>query len=143
MIETEEEAIQKNWIKSSMFIELLAVNKEHTEKVLTDHIEKLEKEKNIFLYKKRFGDTKKTEFRIKSDKKINGYSQIVEVKLFAKTFEDLLIIVIKYGPSSIEIFGPNKIQLDMRQAQGISNTIADLIHKFAQIGIGGILVTQR
>ncbi len=130
--------MKEGWIKSLMMIEVMAVSKEFAESALKKHIEKMEKEKKTIIYKKDFKETNKVK---KPFPNIDvAYSQIVELELITETYEQLVVLAMNYGPSSIEILEPEHIKIDMGEAQGILNSIADVIHKFAARGSGGIII---
>ena len=68
------------------------------------------------------------------------FSQICEITFMINSYEKLTEIVIMYGPTAVEILAPEKITLDMREAQNSLVLIADMMHKFAAQGIGGIVI---
>jgi len=45
------------------------------------------------------------------------YSSCTEVKMLAETFQDLLNVVLRYGPIAVEIIEPKKIELSVESAQ--------------------------
>lgn len=140
-----EEAIKKkrkdNWIEAWFAIEALAVDKGVVESSLRDHVEKLSKVKEVFVYEKKFSEIKKVENPIKGIKE--AFSQIVELKLFVKDVFSLINIVIVYGPSSVEIIGPKNKEIKVEEIQRIANVLAGLVHQFASAGIGGIVITPE
>ena len=138
--EKAEKLRKEKWIESIFMIEAIAVNKEFVEESLKGHIDKLQSIKDVFVYDVQFMET------IKIDKPLKNideaYSQIVEVKLFSKNVFTLLTLIVLYGPSSIEILGPNSTNVNIDELQHISISIADLIHQFAAAGAGGIVMTH-
>lgn len=138
-----EEQVNKKmkdgWIKTSMMIEAMAISKDTVESALKKHLERMEKEKCLFVYKKDFQETKEIEKPLPNIPK--GFSQVVEIEGVAENFDRLVYIVLNYGPSSIEILEPDKMEIDIGQAQGILATIATVIHRFAASGGGGMVVS--
>jgi hypothetical protein len=132
---------KNNWIEAWFCIEALAVNKEVVESSLKEHVEKLSKVKEAFIYEKKFSETKKVENPIANIKE--AFSQIVELKLFIKDLFSLISIVIVYGPSSVEIIGPRCKEVKAEEIQRISNVLSGIIHQFASAGIGGIVITPE
>jgi hypothetical protein len=130
--------LKDGWIRSSMMIEVLAATKEAAESSLKKHIESLEKEKIAFVYKKDFKDVRESSHPYDRSKK--AYSNLVEVELLTPKFESLLVIVMNYGPSSVEILEPETIELNIGEAQGILNSVSEVLHTFAARGVGGVLV---
>ena len=46
-----------------------------------------------------------------------------------------------YGPSSVEIIGPDKKEISVAETQDIVNLLAGVVHQFAAAGVGGIIIT--
>jgi len=136
-----KELSRKKWMKISLIFEVLGTTREIVEKSLKEHIEKLEKIKTILLYKKDFSKIEEVEKPMKNVEK--AYSQIVETEAMIKDIKTLIIITISYGPSSIEILEPKKIEISAGEIQDISNMISGIIHRFAASGIGGIVATPQ
>ena len=136
-----KELSKKKWMKVSLIFEVLGTTREIVEKSLKEHIEKLEKIKTIFLYKKDFSKIEEVEKPMKNVEK--AYSQIVETEAMIKDIKTLITIAISYGPSSIEILEPKKIEISAGEIQDISNMISGVIHRFAASGIGGIIATPQ
>jgi hypothetical protein len=134
-----EKRLKEGWIKSTMMIEVLAINREAAESALKNHVEKMEKEENTMILDKRF--QKVQAVRKPLPKVDKAYSQIVDVDVLTRNFDQLVRVVVSYAPSSIEILEPERLSVDMGEAQGILNSIAELIHKFAAAGLGGIMVS--
>ena len=132
---------KNNWIEAWFAIEALAVDIGVVESSLKEHVEKLSKVKEAFIYEKKFSETKKVENPIENIKE--AFSQIVELKLFVKDLFSLINIVIVYGPSSVEIIGPKNKEIKVEEIQRISNVLAGIVHQFASAGIGGIIITPE
>lgn len=131
----------KGWLSVNLIFEVLGATKEIVEKSLKEHVEKLEKIKTCFLYEKNFSEIEEIERPIKKLEK--GYSQFVEVKTMIRDVTTLFVIALSYGPSSIEITKPKKVELSMSELQDLANLVAGTIHKIAEIGLGGIVATPR
>jgi hypothetical protein len=132
---------KKKWMKVSLIFEVLGTNQEIVEKSLREHIEKLEKIKTCFVYKKDFSKIEEVEKPMKNVEK--AYSQIVETEVMVKDLRTLMVISISYGPSSIEVLEPKKIEISAGEIQDVSNMTAGIIHKFAASGAGGIVATPK
>jgi len=122
-----------------MMMEAMAISKEAVESALKKHTERMEKEKCLLIYKKDFQETREVEKPLPDIPK--GFSQVVDIEAVAENFDRLVYIVLNYGPSSIEILEPDKVEIDIGQAQGILATIATMIHRFAASGGGGMIVS--
>jgi len=95
-------------------------------------------EKDIIIYKKDFKDARESENPFKKGGK--AYSKVVELELVSRRFEDLVYIVMNYAPSSVEILEPACLKMEVGEAQGILNNLAELIHKFAQASRGFVTI---
>ncbi|RLJ07051.1 MAG: hypothetical protein DRP12_02950 [Candidatus Aenigmatarchaeota archaeon] len=135
----EKKLLKEGWIKALFRIEVLATSAQAAKSALEKHVEKLEKEKDAFLVKKDFGELREVENPLPRIRK--GWSYIVELELLARSFEKLISLVISYGPSSIELLEPEKLEIKLPEAQAILNSLAELIHRFAAAGLGGILIS--
>lgn len=138
----EEDAknrVKNGWIRVGMMIEALAISKGTAESAMKKHVEKMGKEKDILIYKKDFRGIEEVERPMPNIPK--GYSQVVDVEMAVVNFDRLVYIVMNYGPSAVEILEPKNITLDLGEAQGILNSLAAMIHTFAAMGAGGMLVS--
>ena len=95
---------------------------------------------NVLIYKKEFGDAKMVEKPFKNIEV--GYSAIVKTEMITASYEMLFFITVNFGPSSIEILEPQTIKLDLWQAQGVLNSVSDMMHQFAARGAGGIILQK-
>jgi hypothetical protein len=132
--------LKDGWIKSWMMIEVLAVDKETTKKSLEEHVKKMEREKKTIIFKKDFKEIQKLENPLPNIEE--AYSNVVELELLTENFEKLVYLAMNYAPSSIEILEPEKIHIDMGEAQGIVVSVADMLHKFARAGVGGVVINS-
>lgn len=136
-----EKRTKEGWIRSHMFIEVLAITEEAAKYSLEKHIEKLEKEKDVLVAKKVWKEIKKVEKPFQNIEV--AYSNVVEIEILTKNYEKLIFITINYGPSSIEILNKDKVEMELWEAQGIVNTVADIIHHAASRGAGGIILQRK
>jgi len=139
MIEKEDadEKVEKGWIRAWMMFEVLAVNENTTKNSLESLINRLENDNRTRVYKKEFGEIKRVE---KPMENVDvGYSLTSEVELISGKFDNLVQIVIEYGPAAIEILEPKKLDIDAGEAQAILNSISQMMHHFAAAGAGGIV----
>jgi hypothetical protein len=134
--------LKEGWIHSSMMIEVLAGSEAAATKGLQQHVEKMEKEDKSIIFGKDFSPVTKVDKPLPSLEV--GYSHIVELEMLTENFEKLFYIVMRYGPSSVEVHKPESIRLPFGEAQGILNSLAEMIHRYAAAGIGGMIInTER
>ncbi|MBI5332859.1 MAG: hypothetical protein HZB65_04755 [Candidatus Aenigmarchaeota archaeon] len=132
---------KKGWLDVWFAFDVLGVNQEIVEQSLGNHISKLEKLSVVFIYNKEFKTAEKVETPPKGVEE--AWSKVIELKLFIKSFTDLINIIYLYGPSAIEILSPNSKELKLEELQDIANTMAGLMHQFAAAGAGGIVITPK
>ncbi len=99
----------------------------------------MKNEKDIIICKHNFRGVKEVATPLPHIEK--GYSEVLDVELVAENFDKLVYLVMNYGPSAIEILEPKNITMDMGEAQGVLNSLASMIHTFAAMGAGGMLVS--
>jgi len=140
--EDEQKLLEQGWIKAWMLFEVVAVKKEVAESALKAHIDKLKKESHAKVSEENFTSTDPIEpaEQFKAHGIKETWSQIAEIIVFTKDFETLTNMVVTYAPTAVEILAPSKISMDMRSAQNSLATIADMMHKFAAAGIGGMMI---
>lgn len=134
-----EQRMKDGWIKSIAMIEVLAVNEEAARESLEKHVERMEKEEHSMIIKKDFRKVEKVQNphpRIKE-----AYSNVVEVEMITQNYDKLVYMIMAYAPSSVEILEPSHIKLDMGEAQAVLNSVAEMIHKFAAAGLGGVIIS--
>ncbi|MBI2232392.1 MAG: hypothetical protein HYU56_00565 [Candidatus Aenigmarchaeota archaeon] len=132
---------KEKWLEVIFMIEALGIEKDVVKNALETHIQKLESLKSVLVYEKKFGDIEKVENPMKGVKE--AYSQVVEVKLFAKDMFTLVNIVLVYGPSAVEILGPDRKEIALDEVQNLANLLAGVVHQFAAAGAGGIIISPE
>jgi hypothetical protein len=140
-MEDIKEKLDKGWLQTWMMFEVLAIKEDVTKQSLENLINKLEKDERVKIFKKKFSETEKVEKPMKNID--TGYSQVCEIELLTKSFDNLVQLVIEYGPSAVEILKPEKFKIELGEAQGILNTIAEMMHRFASAGIGGVVLVNK
>ncbi len=134
-----EKKMKNGWIKSWMMIEVLAVSEDTARSSLEKHIGKMESEKNVIIYGKKFGDIEKQENPLPNV--AAGYSYVTEFEILTENLDRLMTIVMNYGPSSVEILEPNELKIPLGEAQGILNSVSSMMHKFASQA-GGVIISS-
>ncbi len=129
------------WIEAWFAIEVMGATQDVVGQSLEKHVKNLEATKNVLVYEKKFHDIVKVENPPRDLKE--AWSQIVELKLFAKDLATFLIVVMLYGPSSIEVIGPTKKEVKISELQEIANSVSGIVHEFAAAGMGGMVITPK
>ena len=121
----EHELIEEaGWIHSSLIIEVQGNDKKLADKAIHQMVERMKNEKDTRVYGADFSEVE----QIKAD----WFSAHVEIFILTKNFGALTKIALLYAPSVVEIMDPNKINLEIGDAQNllvdISGIVTRLIH---------------
>ena len=142
----DEELLKRGWIKTRLWFEVLATSKETTEKSLRAHIEKIERLEGVIVREKRFEEVEEVKKIPKRFEKLGirkAYSQVVETIVFTDSLEKLLLIVMAFGPSAIEILEPKEMKVSIGTLQNMMNSVAEMMHRFASSQLGGIIIKGK
>lgn len=80
------------------------------------------------------------------------FSGLADIGVRVKDFETLTAVVIGFGPSSVIILEPDKIEISARELQNIMNDLAGVLHTLANANLdlrvknyimGGLLNRQQ
>jgi len=142
-MEKEEikEKIEEGWIKSLMWFEVMTSERDLSESTLKEHIKSMQNLKNTHILNEKFEET--LEVKNPPIKVEKAFSKVVKVELLSKNVETLLFAVIYFAPSSVEIIEPKELTIGMETIQAIMNSVADVMHKLAAGGAGGIVVSTK
>jgi len=132
---------KEEWIDVIFHIEAMAVKKDVVESALKQLIENMGHSEDVMIYETNFGKILEVKNPPKNVEK--AFSQIVEVRFMVKNVIGLISLATLYGPSSVEILGPDRKSIGMEEMQGLANSVAGLVHQFAQAGIGGLVITPN
>lgn len=133
--------IADGWIRARAFIEVMAVDKDTTESALEKHIDKIRSQDGIEIYKEEVDEAEEVENP--PQKVPKAYSKISEIEFLVSSVENLIKFTFLYGPSSLEVLEPEKMELKMGELQDITNTISALVHQYASQGAGGIVTSPE
>jgi len=128
-------------LKVWVAIEALAVKKEVVEEALKNHITRIKNERHIKITKEDFKEALEVEKPIKKIEK--AFSQVVEMEFEIDSFRNLVNFIIIYGPSALEIIEPDHLKIEIGEAQDILNSIASIMHQYASMGAGGMVISAK
>jgi hypothetical protein len=113
-----EKKVEEGCIYSRLYIEVQGNDKDKCEQALRRVIfDSLGHEPNVHLLTVKF-------FELQKDEEKNFYSGVVEVESLFRDFRWFINIVMRYGPSAIEIIEPQKgVSLSLEEMQAV---IADI-----------------
>ena len=136
-----KDKLEQGWIKSSMWFEVMTSDKETAESTLKDHIKSMQKLKNTYILTERFEEA--VEVKNPPGKLKEAFSKVAQVELLSKNVETLLFAVIYFAPSGIEILEPKELTIGLETIQVIMNSVADVMHKLAAGGAGGVVISAK
>lgn len=111
-------------IQSRFIVEAQGKPESFVNSTLKKHIERMKGVKGIDVYDIKQEPTEKME---------EGYfSALADVGLRCQGFEVFVAALIGFAPTAVIIEEPDKIEVDMRELQNISNDLVQIFHTFAQ-----------
>ena len=137
-----DEKVEGGWLRVWLAFEVLAAQREAAEGAIEELIGNLEKEDKAGVYGKELSDVRRIENPPLRGIK-EAYSRVAKIELVVKNMNAMLELVIKYGPSAIEILEPKKVALQASDAQALLNRVSEMMHMFASAGIGGLVFTRK
>lgn len=127
-------------LKLWMVFEAVAPSEELLGDALQDHIDALESEDDVTIVKSETDEVSEVEDpHPELDK---GYCQIAEVTIEIEGFDRAIQTVINYGPTYVQIEGPDDYEMKLREAQDALQNVASTMHQYAQMGAGGVLISK-
>lgn len=123
-----------------MVFEAVGPSKEGVVSSLENHIENIESEDEIEITELQKDEAEEIENPHESLEK--GFSQVIEMRADFETFQKVVEAVINYGPTYVQMEGPDKYELDLRESQDTLQSVANTMHQYAQMGAGGVLISK-
>lgn len=113
-----------NKLRIRAFIELQALEEELLKKQLSTIEEALNKDKNFTVYNID---------RAEVEKQDEYYSTYLELNFSVKDFASLMRFLFFYGPSSLEVVKPAKIEFSAQDLQDGLMECADMVQKYSNV----------
>ncbi|MBI3412935.1 MAG: hypothetical protein HY051_02530 [Candidatus Aenigmarchaeota archaeon] len=132
--------LNDGWLKAWVMVESLATKEDVSRQSLVELAKLIEKEQQIAVVKTEVKESHKVENPLPNIPE--AYSTVLELEIVAKNYGSLARFVINYGPSAVEILEPKKIAIELGEAQNVLNDISTLVHRFAQAGVGGVVLSK-
>ncbi|MFB6241381.1 MAG: hypothetical protein ABEJ36_01090 [Candidatus Nanosalina sp.] len=123
-----------------MVFEAVAPEREGLEDSLEDHLEKLESEKGVEIVESEIDEVSKVEDPHPGLDE--GFSQVCEVRTDIDDFSKAVELVINYGPTYVQLEGPDNYEITLREGQETLQNVANTMHQYAQMGAGGVLISR-
>ncbi len=128
-------------VKLWMVFEAVGAEEDAVEKSLTDHLEAMESEDDIEITRKQEGTTEHVEDPHPSLDE--GYTKVLEIEADFDSFKKAINSVINYGPTYVQVEGPDHIDMGLKEAQETLQSVATTMHQYAQMGAGGVLISRE
>lgn len=120
-----EKYLREGSILARIFIEVQGNDKDACHKALDRTIfDSLVNEDSVTLLNVKF-------YELEKDEKNEFFSGVVEVKLLLRDFRWFVSVVMRYGPSAMEIIEPNSVKLNMEEMQSILADVSELSQTFS------------
>ncbi len=123
-----------------MVFDVMAATEEAARESLDDHLEKLESERSVSAFAADVDDIREVEQP--SAQLDHGYSQVAEVEMEVDSFSELVKMVINYGPTSVDVKSPDRVEMGIGEVRNALNAVAQIMHQFLQSGAGGMMVSR-
>jgi hypothetical protein len=127
-------------VKVWMVFEAVGAKKDGVVKSLEDHVESIESEDGIEITEMEKDEA--TEIENPHESLEKGYSQVIEMRADFNDFQKVVETVINYGPTYVQMEGPDKYELELRESQDVLQSVANTMHQYAQMGAGGVLISK-
>lgn len=120
-----ERYLREGSILARIFIEVQGNDKDACQKALERTIfDSLANEDPVKLLNVKF-------YELEKDKEGEFFSGVVEVKLLLRDFRWFISVVMRYGPSAMEIIEPNSVKLNLDEMQSILADVSELSQTFS------------
>jgi len=119
-----DEKLNEGGILSRLYLEVQGNDKEAAKKALENAVfEKMQFEEDFYLLEVRMFDLMKEE-------KQEYYSGVVEVRCLARDFRTFLKVIMRYGPTAIEILHPEELTLSSDEMHSIVADVSDFVQAY-------------
>lgn len=127
-------------VKLWMVFEAVAPSEEAVEGALEEHLETLASEEQVEITEQETEEVSKVQNPHPDLEE--GYSQVSEVKVDVDTFAKSINLVLHYGPTYVQVEGPDQYEMDLKESQESLQKVANTMQQYAHQGLGGILVSK-
>ena len=125
-------------IRAWLAFDVVASSRDVAESSLRKHVSKMLSLPAVREVETKYHEPEETEFHGKK-----AFSAAAETTVEISSFKDLVNIIMVYGPSAIEIMGPEKVELPLSDMQDICNVVSGMMHRFAAAGLGGLVINAE
>lgn len=115
------------WLHAHLIFEVIGKPAEHIENSLGMLLEKISKEKNLYVIEKKIHEAKQI------DQTKDVFSTFSEVEILVNNLSKIIDIIFDYMPSSIEIVEPTNFTFKIEDANALLNDLAARLHQYDAI----------
>ncbi len=120
-----EGRIKSGGILARIFMEVQGTDEDAAKTALEKTIfENMNSERNVKLLEVKF-------YKINKDEEGEFYSGVVEVRLISDDFRWFVSLVMRYGPSAIDIIEPEEVHLNLDEMQSILADISEISQTYS------------
>lgn len=123
-----------------MVFEAISNEEEAVEESMDEHVENLHSEEDLEVVEANFDEV--SEMENPHPDIDHGYSHVVEVRVECDTFERAVRTVINYGPTYVQVEGPDSFDLSLKDSQESLQFMASTMQSYANMGAGGVLISS-
>ncbi len=123
-----------------LVFEAIGNQEKGVEDALDQLISNLKEEKGITVTSEEYDELKKVENPHPNIEE--GYSKIAELNVECNTFTKAVKTVVNYGPTYVQIEGPDDFNLELKDSQEALQEVANTVQQYARMGVGGVLVSK-
>ncbi len=127
-------------LKLWLVFEAIGNQEEGVEDALDQLISNLKEEKGVKVTSEEYDDLKLVENPHPNIEE--GYSKIAELNIECNTFTKAVKTVVNYGPTYVQIEGPDDFRLELKDSQEALQEVANTVQQYARMGVGGVLVSK-
>ncbi|MFQ3308317.1 MAG: hypothetical protein ACI977_000549 [Candidatus Nanohaloarchaea archaeon] len=127
-------------IKLWMVFEAISNQEDAVRESMDEHIQGLRDEKDLKVIEANFDEV--SEMKNPHPDIDQGYSHVVEVSVECETFERAVRTVVNYGPTYVQVEGPDSFELDLKDSQESLQFMANTMQSYAEMGAGGVLISR-
>lgn len=129
--------LKSGGILARIFLEVQGNDEDAAKKALENTIfENMNSEPNVKLLEVKL-------YKIKKDEKEKFYSGVVEIRLVADDFRWFVSLVMRYGPSAIEIIEPEAVHLNLDEMQSLLADVSETSQIFSSKILGMMKDEER
>jgi len=127
-------------LKLWLVFEAIGNKEKGVENALNDLIGNLKEEEGVDVISEEYDEMKLVENP--HPELDEGYSKIAELNVECNNFTRAVKTVINYGPTYVQLEGPDHFDLELKDSQESLQEVANMMQQYAQMGVGGVLVSK-